>query len=406
MAKSNKIINHFTLDMTDQITFDIRIIRWSLDYNSLNDDYKLETPILLQDKNGPCPLIALVNTLLLKYELNQRNYDDFTEPDLLSQSKNSSLVELKILLAGHEAATGSIKLDVLLSQIGEMVLIFKKDKPMNYEVDNLLALLPLLHTGLSVNPNLMNGNFDETNLSTDLFRLFDLKFKHGWCINQIDSEDVVWETTGANIGDDDNYSKLIELFNQLQTFDAIQDYLLLGESTNISKIDLLKNQLLIKKWLSLNSTQLTKIGLTRLNLDLRDEEFIIFFRNNHFNTLYKKNNNDLYLLITDSVINDKSNKITWQSLNSVTGKDDLFFNGDFLPVFDLDFGIDEDYLLTKQLQEEEDQRMAREIEEQQKKRSFVKRLKTLLKRTTGTERATGEEKEKKEKKEKLGCVIA
>lgn len=37
--------------------YEIKLIEWS--------ETTLRTPILLQDKNGPCPLIALVNTLVL-----------------------------------------------------------------------------------------------------------------------------------------------------------------------------------------------------------------------------------------------------------------------------------------------------------------------------------------------------
>lgn len=57
------------------------------------------------------------------------------------------------------------------------------------------------------------------------------------------------------------------------------------------------NKLLIEKWLNLNQTQLTLQGLNKLNDELDINQFIIFFRNNHFNTLFKKSNQEFYILI-------------------------------------------------------------------------------------------------------------
>ncbi|ODV81135.1 uncharacterized protein CANTADRAFT_5104 [Suhomyces tanzawaensis NRRL Y-17324] len=411
--------------------FPIRAIRWSLDYNSSNDDHKLITPILLQELNGPCPLIALVNTLLLKYELQYNNVlqtDDNLDP--LHQKKFNSLNDLKNLLLTSGSAHGGIDLDALLGQIAEMLLVFNEDKSFDYEVDQLLESLPLLHTGLSVNPNLLNGNFARTDMASILFEIFDLKIKHGWVLNQIDSEQVEWNATGEDTAED-NYGKLIEILNQLQTFDKVQDYLLLEleQSGDVneqlrsqdSKKTLLHNQTLINKWLDLNKTQLTKIGLKRLNLDLLNEEFVVFFRNNHFNTLFKKNNQEFYLLITDSAFENKASKIVWQSLNSVTGSDDLFFNGDFIPILDLDQDIDNneadaDFLLSKQLQEEEDQAMAKTIQDRYDKAetraaakakptkdSTFRGLKSKSKKSSDKSVEVGETKE--EPKKKRDCII-
>lgn len=332
------------------IKFQVKLIHWS--------DYEHESPILLQDINGPCPLIALVNTLILKYEIKYRNYQinsDFTNPDKKEEDDQLRIFEsignLKKYLMNN--VDGSASMDKLLSQLGDVLLVFNDiddiDDKEGEPLDKLLESLPLLHTGLTVNPNLVTGDFPSNELASILFKKFHLTFKHGWILDQVNDEKF-----------DGEYGKLVDILNDLQTFDKIQDYLLSEDS----------NKYLVEKWLELNKTQLTKNGLKKLNLNLNTDNFIIFFRNNHFVTLYKRSDNDFYILVTDAIFNNKSSnkKIVWQSLISVSGIDDLFFTGDFIPSFGDDtFDVmndenDESYKLIKKLQEEEDQRMAQELQ--------------------------------------------
>ncbi|KAK6457367.1 uncharacterized protein RJT20DRAFT_39825 [Scheffersomyces xylosifermentans] len=377
------------------VKFIIKIVNWSLDYSSSSSEEgvnKLATPILLQDINGPCPLIALINTLLLTYDIRSRNYSiSKRKIDAYAKSKRDGVEAFKKLLITYHQKDGSIDLNKVLSQLGDLILIYKDDKPLNYEIDKLLDSLPLLHTGLSVNPNLINGNFVKDDLASVLFDLFDLKFKHGWVVNQIENENPEWNfqvspipissggivegssSSAANQGED-SYARMVALFNKLQNFDEIQDFLLTEDpnASDETQASLAQDKEYIKKWIDLNRTQLTKIGLNRLNYEIAPEEFIIFFRNNHFNTLFKKSDSEFYLLITDSSFQDKSSAIIWQSVNSISGKDDLFFDGDFLPILDIDqdvnisvgAGIDDsDLLLVKQLQQEEDEALAKEMQE-------------------------------------------
>ena len=51
---------------TDTVQFPIKLINWSLDPQNQTI---ITTPILLQEINGPCPLIALCNTLLLNNDI-------------------------------------------------------------------------------------------------------------------------------------------------------------------------------------------------------------------------------------------------------------------------------------------------------------------------------------------------
>mmetsp|Transcript_8941 Transcript_8941/g.8835 ORF Transcript_8941/g.8835 Transcript_8941/m.8835 type:complete len:402 (+) Transcript_8941:61-1266(+) len=353
-------------DTESSNVFQIKVITWS--------EYEHRTPILLQDLNGPCPLIALVNTLLLKNEIDIRNetlnpiQDEF---QVDRQRKFDRINNLKLLLLKDHANAGSITLTKLLAQLGDILLFmleFDRNKVSNYDLDNLLKSLPLLHTGLSVNPNLVNSEFPPEDLSTTLFDVFDLKLRHGWYYDP---------SSSSILPDINNDVSLTAVFQDLQTFDKIQDFLLYDARNDIqensnSRIGIEEKQRLIKTWLDNNPTQLTDAGMKNLNQTLQTEEFIVFFRNNHFSTLYKKDSNDFYTLLTDASFDkaDKSYKsIVWQSFISVSGKDDLFFTGDFVPVLgDEEYtSPDNDYILIKQLQEEEDEAIAKQMQQRYNK---------------------------------------
>ena len=77
----------------------------------------------------------------------------------------------------------------------------------------------------------------------------------------------------SQIWTNQEYGKLVNLFDQLENFDKIQDYLLLDQQQDK---EVLGNKLLIEKWLNLNQTQLTLQGLNKLNDELDINQFIIF----------------------------------------------------------------------------------------------------------------------------------
>ncbi|RCK66753.1 Protein FAM63A [Candida viswanathii] len=355
------------------VQFPLKLISWRLD--SHHD--LLSNPILLQEKNGPCPLIALCNTLLLNHDVRNTNtttaLDEnptyFTDPQ--DRTKEIAVDNFKSKLVSRYHSDGKITLDDVLQYLGDLLLVYIEgvEDRFKFTIDELLLNLPKLHTGLNVNPILYSGDFQQ-DLGTELFDIFDLKFKHGWIVDPVNEEPDVWT--------DDEYRTLVELINSLEDFDRVQDYLLHDESDP----EIHHNKELLTKWLSLNQTQLTTQGIRELNGSLNVDEFVVFFRNNHFNTLFKKSDSEFYVLLTDSSFtstshaSNKPSQIIWQSVNGVSGNDDLFFTGEFAPVLDIDQDLpnvggdpnDTDYLLLRQLQEEEDQKMAAGLQKKYDKR--------------------------------------
>ncbi|KAJ4832242.1 hypothetical protein Tsubulata_002005, partial [Turnera subulata] len=83
---------------------------------------------------------------------------------------------------------------------------------------------------------------------------------------------------------------------------------------------------LIRNFLKNSASQLTFYGLFCLQDGLKERELCVFFRNNHFSTMFKYDG-ELYLLATDQgYINQPD--LVWEKLNEVNG-DTLFMTGNF-----------------------------------------------------------------------------
>ncbi|KAL5748631.1 hypothetical protein ACOSP7_025674 [Xanthoceras sorbifolium] len=83
---------------------------------------------------------------------------------------------------------------------------------------------------------------------------------------------------------------------------------------------------LIRNFFRNNASQLTFYGLFCLQDGLKERELCVFFRNNHFSTMFKFDG-ELYLLATDQgYINQPD--LVWEKLNEVNG-DTLFMTSNF-----------------------------------------------------------------------------
>ncbi|KAF7127528.1 hypothetical protein RHSIM_Rhsim11G0008000 [Rhododendron simsii] len=83
---------------------------------------------------------------------------------------------------------------------------------------------------------------------------------------------------------------------------------------------------LIRNFLKNNASQLTVYGLFSLRDGLKERELCVFFRNNHFSTMFKFDG-ELYILATDQGYLNQPD-LVWEKLNEVNG-DTLFMTGDF-----------------------------------------------------------------------------
>ncbi|WCJ26131.1 Ubiquitin carboxyl-terminal hydrolase MINDY-1 [Euphorbia peplus] len=100
-----------------------------------------------------------------------------------------------------------------------------------------------------------------------------------------------------------------------------------GDKTVRSKDEITPQQgELIRNFLKNNASQLTFYGLFCLQDGLKERELCVFFRNNHFCTMFKYDG-ELYLLATDQGYLNQPD-LVWEKLNEVNG-DTLFMTGNF-----------------------------------------------------------------------------
>ncbi|QLG75080.1 hypothetical protein HG535_0H04070 [Zygotorulaspora mrakii] len=247
--------------------------------------------ILLQNDNGPCALVALANVLLLSPS-HQRKAQELVR--LVDSGRTIALADLVTVLAniGIQTQSGA-----------------------NTDINQLLQVLPQLHTGLSVNPR-FNGTFDD-GMEMAIFRLYNVSLVHGWIIG--DDNDPIAHDHVSKYSYEDAQRVLV------QSYDIKRNNLQVNDGEQV-----LEDATYLKSFLARSATQLTDYGLRHLKEILVEKSFAILFRNDHFSTIYK-NNGELFTLVTDFGFKDRRD-IVWQALKSVHGSQDAFYTGNFIPI--------------------------------------------------------------------------
>ena len=115
----------------------------------------------------------------------------------------------------------------------------------------------------------------------------------------------------ATLEDDDDLLEALKLSRQeslVQKFNEAKAVTTLnGELVHLDT--LAKQSFAIQRFFERTANQLSKDGLSRLFDSVKSRELCVFFRNNHFNTLFKYNGS-IYLLLTDiGYLNEAS--IVW-----------------------------------------------------------------------------------------------
>jgi hypothetical protein len=107
-------------------TYSIRHISWADGTGQLRD-----CPILAQNKNGPCPLLALVNALVLR-----SNQD--SQPPIVRALQTREQISLGLLIE---------------ALFDELTTCLGPDRELP-DIEALSRFLTMLHTGMNVNPRL------------------------------------------------------------------------------------------------------------------------------------------------------------------------------------------------------------------------------------------------------------
>lgn len=283
--------------------------------------------MLTQNKNGPCPLLALVNALILG-------------------AKDESQAALDDALRSREQVSLGLIIETLMYELVARNGDSGEQLP---DVDELNAFLMRLRTGMNANPrfisptapppNLMDarnsvlhlpqqernkqksGTFEST-LDMRLYGAFSVPLLHGW-LPEPDSDAYEAFTRSARTYED---------AQALQFGEEELDYKLTHNGLTPDEQRVWEDINSIKNFLKMYPTQLTPYGLATVQETLSSGSFAIMFRNDHFSTVYKHpQSGQLFTLITDAGYADRD-EVIWESLIDLTGSHNEFFSGDFMPV--------------------------------------------------------------------------
>uniref|UniRef100_H2YV40 Ubiquitin carboxyl-terminal hydrolase n=1 Tax=Ciona savignyi TaxID=51511 RepID=H2YV40_CIOSA len=250
-------------------------IKW-ISWNSV------KTPIITQNVNGPCPLLAIFNVLLLSRRV--------TLPETLEMISSKQMVDY---IGG-----------LLFESMPEDLI---EGERLNFEqnMSDAMSVFPKLQTGIDVNIKFVDVSCFECTPELAVFDVLRIPLYHGWLPDPQDN---------ATCSSVMNYS-----YNQL-----VEKIISSKDSTDE---DVLREGLLAEEFLKNSASQLTCHGVLSILESAPNHRLAVLFRNNHFLTLYKKEN-ELFTLVTDQGFLTKSG-IVWETLSSVQG-DTNFTDADFL----------------------------------------------------------------------------
>jgi len=294
----------------EQSLYKVKMIKWK----------DASVPIITQNENGPCPLIAIINVLLLKAKVNP--FGSKTE----------------------------INADDLMDYLGDFILtsapkdISDGDR-LDYEqnMQDAFSVFPKLQTGLDVNVKFTGVRDFEYTPECIIFDLLNIPLYHGWLVDP-QAKDAVTAVSKLS------YNQLVE---KIITNKSSPDN------------DLVTEALIAENFLERTASQLTYHGLYELNALMKPDEMAVLFRNNHFIAIHK-HKSELFQLVTDQGFLHESNVI-WETLSNIEG-DGLFVDSTFVtvppkpappvtvaPNTNLDEAeqIKQDYLVALSLQEEQ-----------------------------------------------------
>lgn len=290
-------------------------------------------PILTQNANGPCPLLALVNALILS-----------TPPDKTNE------------IAQYLANKTEVSLDDLLQAIinehlsEENCQTRARQGQGEYpDIGELHEFLKRLHTGMNVNPRFLPeetarspeslrssmshvhpsarseesipGSFEPTK-ELELYASFGIRLIHGWLPEPSSSAYAAFQRHAQTHED----AQLIllrqdELEHKLENSST-------GGLTE-QEAELLQDIYLMADFQRSNPTQLSPFGLEAVRTSLRSGEFAILFRNSHFLVVYKHPETEmLFCLVTDEGYREQEDAV-WESLMDCDGSSMEIFSGHF-----------------------------------------------------------------------------
>ena len=271
--------------------------------------------VLLQQHNGPCPIIAIVNALSLQGRIRipaaadgSVGFDELVT--LLTAFLRSSV--LSCVSADGAAVTEREELQL-------------SARLANYE--EAVALLGRLERGLDVNVIFSHCSRFEYTAEVALFDLLELRLLHGWVMDACRPE---LGHAARRIRDLSFNEASTFVLSDGRTATAAATQSASASACSAPPASVQAEVAVVREFLLSSAGQLTSCGVQQLQEVVREAELCVLFRSDHFSVLTQRSGR-LLQLSTDQGLFDSAPQVAWSHIRDTTG-DDRMCDDRFQPV--------------------------------------------------------------------------
>jgi hypothetical protein len=279
--------------------------------------FGIERTILLQNENGPCPLLAIANCLILTNRI--------TFPNQIYVGLNS-----------------------LVSKIAEVALAGSQSRHQvqdEMQMDSILQTIPKLIRGLDLNVQFTTIKAMEFTSELCVFDALGIDVLHGWLL---DPQDHVTCDVIQSLSINQLYNELVKCdiateAERMFQIKCVADEILTEVINNIAfgdakptaapaadvadsdhsveeckaNVDIIRRGGIIKTFIDQSQTQISHHGLCQLLGDMKELQMAVLYRNAHFSTIFKFEGK-LYTLVSDEGYRlEKS--VVWERFENING---------------------------------------------------------------------------------------
>ena len=271
--------------------------------------------IILQNHNGPCPLLAIANCLVLTNRISF-----IGETFVPASSIVSKIAELVL-----STSTNSTNINALRLQL-----------------DCILTHIPLMSRGLDLNVKFTSVKAFEFTSDIHVFDALNIDLFHVWLVDPQDQETYsIIETMSINqvydflvksdVAEDtlkrSSYPKSIvqNVLNHIAAENSsgrsspCQEESLDPDQVNDLK-EVIRRGEVLRSFLAQSKSHITHFGLFQLHADVKERQLAVLYRNAHFSTIFKYNGK-IYSLVSDEGY-QFSDLVVWENVSNIDGDTD------------------------------------------------------------------------------------
>ncbi|WBW73172.1 Lys48-specific deubiquitinase Mindy family, Miy1 [Schizosaccharomyces osmophilus] len=233
--------------------------------------------VLCQTDNGPCPIIAIVNSLVLK----SNDERSFSLPN---------------------------KRHIPAEEVTDCLIQFAKRYALCEDFEDLHGQLSIVHFGQQLNPSILD--IQKFEYGDEMFKLFGIPLVHGWLFSSEIMQDD--QSSLKCLQELEYYEKIADTFAERRSLLEMLDNLTAEQTSFLEKttfVDAIMEDRFTMQFL-------TSSGLQKILELIHPGEIVVLFRSCHFSTLYSNPESlSLFTLVTDSGYARTGEDVVWETFD-------------------------------------------------------------------------------------------